>query len=210
MTAIPPNDLIVLVADKNTQFAVRGLLSRHAALGIRQITSDIYVHPERDPGCLRKCDAFLSSFRQSHRHAMVVFDREGCGREEESRSALEQLVEKSLLRTGWEQSRVAAVSPDPELEVWVWSDSPEVDACLGWHGNSPGLRPWLRANRFLTSDFTKPTRPKEAMEAALRQVRKARSSAIFRALAESVSVERCADPAFAKFRATLTKWFPIT
>jgi hypothetical protein len=45
-------DLVVLAADKNTEFTVRGLLdSRTAALGIRRVVFDVYPHPERDPGC---------------------------------------------------------------------------------------------------------------------------------------------------------------
>jgi len=40
-----PKDLVVLVADKNIEFAVKGLLSRPRALGVRPITSDFFVHP---------------------------------------------------------------------------------------------------------------------------------------------------------------------
>jgi hypothetical protein len=97
---------------------------------------------------------------------------------------------------------------DPELEVWVWSDSPEVDQVLGWHLANPDLRTWLRGKQYLEPTDIKPERPKEALEAALRQVRRARSSAIFRSLAEKVSVERCSDAAFGKLKATLTNWFP--
>ena len=50
MSPVPQKDLIILVADKNMEFAVRGILTRLEALGIRDITYDLYVHPERDPG----------------------------------------------------------------------------------------------------------------------------------------------------------------
>jgi hypothetical protein len=53
----------------------------------------------------------------------------------------------------------------------------------------------------------KPKRPKEALEQALRLARKSRSSSIFRQLAQRVSVKRCTDPAFLKFKATLQRWF---
>jgi hypothetical protein len=33
----------------------------------------------------------------------------------------------ALFTSGWE-NRAAAVVLDPELEIWVWSDSPEVEA----------------------------------------------------------------------------------
>lgn len=42
-------DLVVLVPDKNMEASLRGLLSRCAALGLRDVTFDLFVHPERDP-----------------------------------------------------------------------------------------------------------------------------------------------------------------
>jgi hypothetical protein len=54
----------------------------------------------------------------------------------------------------------------------------------------------------------KPARPKEAMEAILRHVRKARSSAIYREIAGKVALAGCTDPSFGKFRETLGRWFP--
>ncbi len=52
-------DLIVLVADKNIEFTIKGLLSRPPALAIREITSYVVPHPERDPGCLLRAPEFL-------------------------------------------------------------------------------------------------------------------------------------------------------
>lgn len=43
-------DLVVLVADKNAEFALRGALQRSEALGIRPMTSEFLMHPERDGG----------------------------------------------------------------------------------------------------------------------------------------------------------------
>jgi hypothetical protein len=44
------NDLIILVADKNMHFALRGALSRPEALGIRAITLQFLEHSMRDGG----------------------------------------------------------------------------------------------------------------------------------------------------------------
>jgi len=44
-------DLVVLVADKNMEFAVKGLLPRSQSFGINPLAYDIHVHIERDPGC---------------------------------------------------------------------------------------------------------------------------------------------------------------
>jgi len=47
-------DLIALVADADMEAAVRALLSRPSALGIRSITFDVKRHIQRDAGCLRR------------------------------------------------------------------------------------------------------------------------------------------------------------
>jgi hypothetical protein len=200
-------DLIVLVADRNMRAAVLGILGRSPSLGIRNIAFDVRVHPQKDSGVLYHARSFLRPFTGKYNHALVIFDREGCGKDAHARETLENEVQRQLARVGW-GDRARAIVLDPELEAWVWSDSPHVDAALGWQGQSPALRPWLMARGFLEQDTTKPDRPKEAMEAAMRHVRKRRSSSIYRELAENVSVQRCTDPAFQKFRDTLRVWFP--
>jgi hypothetical protein len=136
-----------------------------------------------------------------------MFDREGCGKEDNTRSELEQIVESSMSRSGW-GDRATVVVVEPELENWVFSDSPEVDVAMGWKGNNPSLRTWLEEQNFLAAGEIKPARPKEAMEAALRYVRMPRSSSIYGALAENVGIGRCTDGAFQKLKATLQAWFP--
>jgi len=39
-------DLIILAADKNIEYGIRGLLSRPAALAIRPIQFEAIVHPK--------------------------------------------------------------------------------------------------------------------------------------------------------------------
>ena len=96
----------------------------------------------------------------------------------------------------------------PELENWVWSDSPKVDLALGWEGKTLPLRDWLREKGLLHAGAVKPSEPKRAVELALRTVYKPRSSAIYFELAQEVSTDRCTDPAFAKLRRCLREWFP--
>ena len=52
-------DLVVLAADKDMEHALRGLLSRHKSLLIRQIVFDLtsFVHPDHDVACARLTDA---------------------------------------------------------------------------------------------------------------------------------------------------------
>lgn len=199
-------DLIILVPDKHIEFSLKGILARHQSLGLRQIESEILVHPHRDPGCLRTSQDLLQPFVNQYRQALIIFDRDGCGREQLSREQLEQDVEQRLAQAGWQQ-RAAVIVLDPEIEVWVWSGSPHVATVLGWEGRTPDLRTWLIGKGLLDPQQPKPTRPKEALELALREVRRPHSSALFLKLAERVGYNQCVDPAFSKLKATLQQWF---
>lgn len=200
-------DLIVLLADLDAENAVTGILHRPQSLGIRPISFETIRHAMRDPGCCKDAPAMLQRYQSTHARALVIFDRHGSGRDTEDRMTIEAAVEDRLTSSGW-RNRCAAIVLDPELEAWVWSDSPEVDAVLGWQGKEPSLRSALGNRGFLKEDQIKPEIPKEAMEWALRDVRKARSARIFSDLAARVGLTRCVDPAFAKFTGTLASWFP--
>lgn len=201
-------DLVVLAADVGIEAALRGLLDRPKAIGMRTVSYDTRVHPRRDPGCLRGAHEFLSPLRGLYRQALVVFDRAGSG-SADSALAMEGRVRGLLHASGW-QSRADALVIDPELEVWVWSDSPKVDEALHWVGRKPSLRAWLRSRGHWPQGQPKPTAPKDAVLTALREVGIPRSSSIYRRLASSVSVERCADPAFGRLRTCLRGWFPTS
>lgn len=199
-------DLVILVADKDMEFTVKGLLGCYPAIGIRPLTNDVYVHPQHDPGCLLRGHDFLRLFANSYAHALIMFDLEGSGKESLSREELEHQVEVQLARSGWDD-RAAVIVLDPELEIWVWSDSPEVDLILGWQNREPDLRTWLCQEGFVSDRSAKPNRPKEAFEEALKLASKPRSSSRFRQLAEKVSLNRCSDAAFLKFKTQLRQWF---
>ncbi|MDQ2694999.1 MAG: hypothetical protein M3Z21_06405 [Pseudomonadota bacterium] len=200
-------DLVVLVADKNMEQAVRALLEqRTASLGISRVSYDVFVHPQRDPGCLRHSEAFLRPFCAQYRFSLVMFDREGCGDDWADREELQRRVQATLAGAGWDD-RTAVVVLEPELESWVWSDSLHVADALNWRHQTASLTDWLADQGFLESRHTKPVRPKEAVEAVLAHTRTPRSSAIYGKLARTVGLERCSDPAFVHFRSILRAWF---
>ena len=200
------SDLAVLVPDRNMEAAVRGLLSRGRALGLRRLRFEIYVHVERDPGCFLRGHDFLRPMAGRFAHGLILLDRVGTGQERKTREELEKLVMTRLAASGW-GDRAKAIVLDPELEVWVWSDSPHVDRCLGWAGRRPNLRAWLCTEGTWPEGASKPEDPKAAVEHALRRVGKPRSSAVYEGLATSVSLTNCADPAFLQFRQWLAEWF---
>ena len=92
--------------------------------------------------------------------------------------------------------------------MWVWSDSPHVSRVAGWQGGNRQLRCWLIDRGYLQTGEEKPTRPKEAFEAALYESRTPRSSSLYFELARTVSFERCSDKAFLEFKGILQEWFP--
>lgn len=200
-------DLVVLVADRQMEAGVSGILSRCQALGVRDISHEVYVHPERDPGCFLRGHEFLRELRGSYAYGLVMFDRAGCGQSSQSREQLEETVEERLWSAGW-RNRAAAVVLDPELEVWIWSDSPELAGCLGWGPHYARLRSWLSSTGNWPEDLPKPPNPKATLERAMREARKPRTSSVFKQAAERVSFQRCRDPAFSKLVHILQRWFP--
>ena len=118
MSTGTPKPLVVLAAGKDEQFAIQELVRRPADLGIRPIDFDCFSHPGHDAGVFKRAHEFLRPFLRWD-HALVVFDREGCGHDEKPREVLESEVENRLAVNGWENhARVVVI--DPELESWVW------------------------------------------------------------------------------------------
>lgn len=136
-----------------------------------------------------------------------MLDHEGSGQEERPAHKVKEDLKQRLEKSGW-QDRAQVLVLTPELETWVWSDSPHVPDVLGWAKRRPSLRQWLRDQGRWPESRPKPSRPKECLEVVLREVRVRRSSAIYRQLAERVGLERCQDPAFLEFKQIVQRWFP--
>ena len=199
-------DLVFVVADKDAELAFQGLLSRPQRLGIRPITFHDPVRIKYDNEVPRRCHDYLRQYLRAASYAIVLFDREGCGISTPRRK-IESEVERRLAQNGW-PDRCAVIVIDPELEAWVWSDSPEVPRVLNWPPGEPTWRNWLVQRGYLMAGQAKPRQPKEALQELLQFTRKRRSSAIYRELAEKVNFDGCVDEAFLKFRSTLQRWFP--
>jgi hypothetical protein len=205
--------LIILVADGNMKAALKGLLTHPRALGI-QITADdvdIFVHPLRDPGVYRSAHEFLRPYPRDYEHALVIFDREGCGvdegkprrRKRTPARKLQAEVQKKMVKNGWEEERCQVVVIDPELEMWVWNGSPAVAQLL--QINPEEWRAMLSQG--------KPEAPKEELEKLLEARRIPRSSSLYEDLAKDLAMKEpwrlltCNDSAFRCLRETLQKWF---
>jgi hypothetical protein len=198
-------DLVVLTADGQMQAVVKGLLARHHSLGIRPITFDSLKHPQRDAGCRVAGTEFLSIFTRQFHHAILMFDWEGCGETRQTHTELEKELEGQLSSAGW-SARSAVIIINPELENWIWVKSNRLPRLMGWDGRAH-LQDWLAQRNFIHPDHPKPWPPKEAMEAAMREKRKSRTSAHYADLAQNASFRGCTDQAFLKFKRLLVQWF---
>lgn len=201
-----PEKLIVLAADRDIEEVITAALNRHQSLGTRLIPFACQRHPNRDAGCRANAADFLRSRMGGYSHALVVFDREGCG-SSESRGAIEEQVESELSKSGWE-SRGKAIVIDPELEEWLCSDSSAVLKVLGWRGGYAELRCWLQDAGFWDRSAAKPHQPKAALDRTLRSTRKRRTPRLYGEIAASVSLARCENAAFRKLKRILQLWFP--
>ena len=203
-------DLVILAADKDLEFALKGLLARPEALGIRPVeaNTDIFVEPEHDPACARCGVDSLANYAGQYRFGLLIFDHEGSGRETTTPQELQETLDLTFASSEW-GNRGRAIVLVPELEAWIWSDSPQIDVVAGWKNRDPGLRPWLIEQGWLQEEMTKPVRPKEAFEAALREARKPRSASLYQQIAETgFLAPACTDTAFLEFKGILRNWFP--
>ena len=200
-------DLVVLTADKSMQQALKGLLARPQALDIREIDVDIYSHPQHDPACVLRGVEFMSDFSDRYHYGLLMFDHEGSGREQTNPQELQKAINEEFTSSPW-GNRAKTIILSPELEAWVWSDSPHVSRIAGWEGGNRQLLSWLVERGYLREGEAKPRLPKEAFEAALRESRTPRSSSLYLELAQRVSFERCSDTAFLEFKRTMQEWFP--
>lgn len=199
-------DLVALVADKSIEQAIAGLLGRHESLRVRPIRHRILIHPQRDPGCYHTGHEILRPFASSATNALVVLDRSWEGAPSSDPTALASDIEQALAAAWGDRARCIVI--DPEVEAWIWSDSPHVSEVLGWRGDLPGLRVWLEEQGYWDKHRDKPEDPKTAFRAAIRQARIPPSSAMFAELAGRVGLNRCSDPAFTRLLTCLREWFP--
>ena len=79
---------------------------------------------------------------------------------------LQAALNQEFRASAWGE-RGKAIVLAPELETWVWSDSPHVAAVAGWAERRPRLRQWLNDHGLWNEQESKPPRPKEAFHAAL-------------------------------------------
>ena len=208
-SATHSKDLLVLSADPTIQQTIATLLEhRRSSLDVRPLSVDYQTHRHRDSGCRTAPGLVINPLRRHYSRAMVVFDFHGSGERRRTATQLEIDLENDLRQAGWGQDQIAVVSIEPELEAWVFGASfIQLEMITDWSQPQP-IRGWLEQNGHLSPGETKPNDPQAAFDEMLGLQGKRRSRRLFVDLARSVSLARCQDRAFQKFRATLQRWFP--
>ena len=201
-------DLYVLVADQDMAETMKALLGRPGSLGIRSTQHVVERHLMRDAGCRTGASQRLRPHLSQYSRAIVVLDKDGCGREGASRENIQREIERDLAANGW-NDRAKAIVIEPELETWVWTASPHVARVLGWSKGYEDLKAWLVDRDLWSANSAKPSDPKAAMKAALREANRASSAALFGQMARRVTLRRCQCPAFAELKQTLQHWFGL-
>lgn len=204
---MPMYDLVALYAGLDEEQLVQGLLERGPALGLREIRSHPPLrHPHRDAGCRLGATELLRPYLNRVEHALVIFDREGCGAEHRhDRVQIEQELESKLARNGW-GDRTRAIVLDPELEIWLFGEPEFTRFALG-APSMAALRALGKERGFWQTSDPKPARPKELVEVAARCYN-IRRTLLYGRCGRSAPFEHCTDPAFNKLIATLRQWFP--
>jgi hypothetical protein len=199
-------DLVVLSADRSAQGLISEVLKRFPIiLGVRPFSWEVMVHDEKDPGCYTYGVQELNNYTKDFSYCILIFDHEGSGAEDKTIEEIESGLEGKLNKGLW-IDRNAVIVIEPELENWIWTNSPHTSNALGWGNEPEELNHWLIAQKWLSPSASKPARPKEAMQAAMR-TRIPISSATFESIGRRASFKSCTSRSFLKFKDTITNWF---
>jgi len=191
---------------------------------------DIRVHPACDPGVWSDPHTILFAERHNYEKCLVILDEawEGAPAPEKIISDIEGLV---VSQAKWARDRFEVILIRPELEAWIWQRNTHVVEAFGFTGTdaqlwtlleqqSLALEAGKKKHRFVPANTLggfppawprrnpKPENPKGLVEALSRHCQSGPASGIFNEISSSISVRRCVDPAFEKFRAALRLWFP--
>jgi hypothetical protein len=205
-------DCIFLVADETMKATLNAFLSRtgkHLSLQCSDFAFDMredLISPvgDYDSGVYQSAHEYLASYRDTHRYAVAVFDKE-YGTERTADQSRDHVVAE-LERSGWSRDRFEVVVIDPELELWLWTGTPHVKTAFRC-ADQP--QDWLEANGWWNAGEPKPHDPKEAAQALLRHGgRRKFDKTLHMEIVSKSSVANCQDPAFCMLRTALQGWFP--
>ncbi len=204
-------ELVILTADGTMNAVVAAFFSRanwHTTLGCAEFgiwpEQDIFNEPGKTDGTVHKrAHQILRPYLNTHRRALVLLDWQFGG--EYPAEQVHDEILTNLRRCGWDD-RCEVVVIDPELEVWLWQDKPQIAQAVRFKDG--GLRAHLRDQGLWPDGQPKPSDPKQVLQDLIRNHRAGAPMAVYTKIARSIGVSGCQDASFEHFRATLQTWFP--
>ena len=206
-------DLIILTADGTMNAVLSAFFGRqqwHMTLGCSEFdlwAQDDIVHvPGKTDGAVCK-DAhnLLRPYLTTHQRAIVVLDQQFGG--DRPAAEVQDEILENLRRNGWDD-RCEVVVIDPELEVWLWQDKPQIAQAVKFKDGN--LRAHLCAQKLWPEDQAKPPNPKEVIQDLIKRYRAGAPMAVYSKIARRVGVSGCTDASFKRFQKALQTWFPAS
>lgn len=196
-------DCVFFVADKTMGETFRGFLGRadrDQQLGCGPFEfdpgEDVFVAAgQNDPGLWTRANELLRPFLATHHKAVVALDCAWVG--SPGQAAIRDRIVQQLLGSGWDADRFVVIAIDPELEEWIWQDSPIVEKELR-HPGPESLRLSLSQRGLWPANRSKPPSPKEVFLQVQEENRVKKSSAVFKRIAAAAPIVACSDPEFRK------------
>ncbi len=204
-------DLVVLAADGTMVAVLRALFRRplDQMFACRAIEVDpqaeiLHDALYTDGGVHRYAHKLLAPYVDTHGHCLVVLDQQFGG--ERPAAQVRREIIGNLETFGW-RGRAEVVVIDPELEVWLWQDNPNVERAVR-HRGPRNLRAQLRDEGAWPEGSPKPTDPKATLQRLIKQNKAGAVVVAYTLIAARVSTRQCRDAAFAHLRGALERWFP--
>ena len=79
-------------------------------------------------GIFKRADQLLRPFHNSHRKAVVVLDCEWDT--SPGQAEIRKVITRQLIDSEWDNQQFVVIAINPELEQWIWQDSPVLEAAL--------------------------------------------------------------------------------
>lgn len=206
-------DCVFFVADKTMRETFLGFLGREDRgnqLGCGAFEFDpgedlFFAAGQNDPGLWTRANELVRPFLTTHHKAVVALDCAWNG--SPGQAAILECISQQLQDSGWDTNRFVVIAINPELEEWIWQDSPILEKELR-HSGPASLRLSLAERGLWPANQSKPPSPKEVFLQIQEENRVKKSSAVFKRIAAAVPIAACTDPEFKRLIAQLQAWFP--
>ncbi len=209
-------DLLIVTADNSIKAALCGFFEREGwwnAVGCGRFSIDPQndikaAQGLNDPGLYRRAGDLLQPLAPEYRHVLVILDGEWEGAPSDPH-AIRDAVENHIESAGWAKGDGCGIVIVPELEIWLWADSPHLASLLNFP-DFASLRQHVQTNSDAWPvGSAKPADPEEALKVVCRNAPVTpKNPSLFRHVCRAVGTKHCADPAVARLFDALRTWFP--